>query len=68
MVVTTTKGAFLGTNLSNVKMSEMKEVNQQAYGANHDINDILSKPGGKLQAAAELRANLKDAVIKSWAQ
>lgn len=32
------------------------------------MNAILSKPGGKFQQAEELRAHLKDAVIKSWAQ
>ena len=68
LMVTTSKGAFLGGGFADMKMSEIKGLNQAAYGANHDMNAILSKPGGKFQQAAELRAHLKDAVIKSWAQ
>ena len=68
LTVTTSKGAFLGGGLADMKMSEMEKLNQAAYGKNFDMNTILSKPGGKFKAAADLRAHLKEAVIKSWAQ
>ena len=68
IMVTTSKGAFLGGGFADMKMSEIKGLNQAAYGANHDMIAILSKPGGKFQQAEELRGHLKDAVIKSWAQ
>ncbi len=68
ITVTTAKGAFLGTGLADMKMSELKELNQEAYGKNYDMNSILSKPGGKFKQADELRSHLKEAVIKSWAQ
>jgi lipid-binding SYLF domain-containing protein len=68
LTVTTSKGAFLGGGLADMKMSEMKKLNQAAYGKNYDMNTILSKPGGKLKAAADLRTHLKEAVIESWAQ
>ncbi len=45
-MVTTSKGAFLGGGFADMKMSETKGLNQAAYGANHDMNAILSKPGG----------------------
>jgi lipid-binding SYLF domain-containing protein len=68
ITVTTAKGAFLGGGLSDMKMSEIKKLNQSAYGAGYEMSAILSKPGGKLKAADSLRAHLKEAVIKSWAQ
>ena len=68
IIVTTAKGAFLGTGLADLKMSEMKELNQKAYGKNYDMGTIMSKPGGKFKQADELRAHLKEAVIKSWAE
>ena len=68
IIVTTAKGAFLGTGLADMKMSEIKELNQEAYGKDYDMNAILSKPGGNFKQADELRAHLKEAVIKSWAQ
>ena len=68
LTVTTAKGAFLGGGLADMKMSEMKKLNQAAYGTNYDMNTILSKPGGKFKQANELRSHLKEAVIKSWAQ
>jgi len=68
LTVTTSKGAFLGGGLADMKMSEMKKLNQTAYGAGYDMSAILSKPGGKFKQANELRSHLKEAVIKSWAQ
>jgi lipid-binding SYLF domain-containing protein len=68
LTVTTAKGAYLGGGLADTKMSDLKKLNQAAYGAGYDMDAILSKPGGKLQEAAQLRAHLKEAVIKSWAQ
>jgi lipid-binding SYLF domain-containing protein len=68
LTVTTSKGAFLGGGLADMKMSEMKKLNQAAYGAGYDMSAILSKPGGKFKQADELRAHLKEAVVKSWAK
>ena len=68
ITVTTAKGAFLGTGLADMKMDELKELNQAAYGADYDMKAILSTPGGKFKEAADLRSHLKEAVIKSWAQ
>lgn len=68
ITVTTAKGAFLGTGLADMKMSEMKKLNQAAYGAGYDMSAILSKPGGNFKQGNELRSHLKEAVIKSWAQ
>ena len=68
IIVTTAKGAFLGTGLADMKMSEMMKLNQAAYGADYDMNAILSRPGGKFKQADELRAHLKEAVVKSWAE
>lgn len=68
LTVTTSKGAFLGGGFADMKMSEIKKLNQVAYGKDYDMSVILSKPGGKFQQAADLRARLKEAVIKSWAQ
>ncbi len=68
LTVTTSKGAFLGGGLADMKMSEMKKLNQAAYGTGYNMNTILSKPGGKFKQANELRSHLKEAVIKSWAQ
>ena len=68
IIVTTAKGAFLGTGLADMKMSEMKELNREAYGKNFDLNSVLSKPGGRFKPADELRAHLKAAVVSSWAE
>ena len=68
LTVTTSKGAFLGGGLADMKMSEMKKLNLAAYGEGYEMSAILSKTRGKLKAVADLRAHLKEAVIKSWAQ
>ncbi len=68
LTVTTSKGAFLGGGLADMKMNEIKKLNQATYGAGYDMSAILSKPGGKFKQANELRAHLKEAVVKSWAQ
>lgn len=36
LMVTTSKGAFLGGGFADMKMSEIKGLNQAAYGANHE--------------------------------
>ena len=68
LTVTTSKGAVLGGGLADMKMHDMKDLNQAVYGGSYDMNAILSRPGGKFKQADDLRAHLKEAVVKSWAQ
>lgn len=68
ILVSTSKGAYLGTVMGDQDINVLQSLNEQAYGKGYDIATILSQSGGSLAVADGLRNDLKDAVIQSWAQ
>ncbi|MBM9513703.1 lipid-binding SYLF domain-containing protein [Desulfogranum marinum] len=68
ITVSTSKGAYLGGVMGDQDISVLQSLNEQAYGKGYGIVEILSQPGGSLPAADGIRSDLKEAVIKSWAE
>ena len=68
MSVSTREGLVLGGSIENASISPLDNFNRAAYGEDYDIEKILSKPGGALKVADELRQNLADATSKSFGE
>jgi lipid-binding SYLF domain-containing protein len=66
IVISTSKGAFLGSMMGDEEINIVKSLNEQAYGPGYNITEILSKPGGSLPAADKIRSDLQAAVVKAW--
>jgi lipid-binding SYLF domain-containing protein len=64
--VSTKKGLQIGGNVANTRIHPADEFNMAAYGDDYDIKDILSKPGGQLEAAKTLREALVAGTKKSF--
>lgn len=56
--ISTRAGLQLGGSIENTHVSPAEEFNSAAWGADYDIKAILSKPGGTLEHAQELREAL----------
>ena len=66
MSVSTKKGLVLGGSIEDASIAPVAEFNLAAYGKDYDITKILSRPGGVLTAAQELRQSLVKATSKSF--
>jgi lipid-binding SYLF domain-containing protein len=64
--VSTKKGLQIGGNVADTRIHPADKFNEAAYGKDHDIKEILSKPGGKLEAAKTLREALVAGTKKSF--
>ena len=64
--ISTQEGLELGGGIENTHVSPAEDFNKAAYGETYDMGDILSKPGGNLEAANELREALIKATSNSF--
>lgn len=66
LTVSTSEGLSLGGGIADIELALDDELNAAAYGQDFDMKAIMSEAGGQLDAAATLRATLKQAVESSW--
>ena len=64
--VSTKNGLQLGGNVANTRVHPADDFNKAAYGDDYNIKEVLSKPGGKLEAAQTLREALVAGTKKSF--
>lgn len=62
----TSEGLSLGGGIADIELALDDDFNTAAYGADFDMAEIMSKPGGQLEVAEALRATLEQAVEASW--
>ena len=64
--VSTRAGLQLGGSIEDTQVEPADDFNKAAWGDSYDIKEILSKPGGKLEAAKTLREALVAGTKKSF--
>ena len=64
--VSTRAGLQLGGSIENTHVSPAEKFNRAAWGEDYDMKSILSKTGGELESAQELREALVEATKKSF--
>jgi lipid-binding SYLF domain-containing protein len=64
--ISTQKGLMLGGSIDNTHVKAADDFNRAAWGDDYDMKEILSKPGGKLESATELREALAKATKTSY--
>jgi len=67
IILSTNKGAFLGSSWSGLSPKPAPEINAAIYGAaGGDPKAILATPGARYAPAAPIRATLTKMVVQSW--
>ena len=64
--VQTSSGFALGSGIARMTLSMREDANRAAYGADFNLKGVLDKAGGRLPAAAALRATLAEATRTAW--
>ena len=62
----TRAGLQLGGSVENTHVSPAEKFNRAAWGEDYDLKSILSRPGGELESAQELREALVKATRTSF--
>lgn len=66
LMVSTSRGVFLGGNLGSLKMLPLPEMNQAAYGGKADLKSLLGDDARELAAAASLQDTLARITQRAW--
>ena len=66
VILSTNKGAFLGSSWSGLSPKAAPEINAAIYGPGVDPKTILAVPGGRYAPANAIRASLSKMVVQSW--
>ena len=66
IILSTNEGAFAGGGWAEAKPSLAQPLNDELYGKNADVSQILAAPGGKYAPAIKLRQVLSQMVVQAW--
>ncbi len=66
LTVATSEGVEAGSALANMNINPVEKLNTAAYGGDFNANDILAKPGGRLDVAKSLRELLAETTKSAW--
>ena len=66
IILSTNEGAFAGGGWAEVKPSLAKPLNDEIYGKNVDVSQILAARGGKYAPAIKVRQILSQMVVEAW--
>ena len=66
LMVEISAGAYIGSGIASMEMASRVDLNSAAYGEDFKLTEILSRPGGNLAAAEQLRKLLGEITEKAW--
>ena len=66
IILSTNKGVFGGGGWAEVKPALASTLNDEIYGTNADVGQILATPGGKYGPAIKVRRVLSQMVAEAW--
>jgi lipid-binding SYLF domain-containing protein len=66
IMLSTNKGAFAGGGWAEAKSTLDSKLNDEVYGKNPNIGQILAESGGKYAPAVKLRQLLSRMVVQAW--
>src|SRR5262245_3603035 len=66
IMLSTSKGAFGGGGYAEMKTTLASKLNDEIYGKNASVSQILAAPGGKYAPAVKLRQVLSQMVEQAW--
>jgi lipid-binding SYLF domain-containing protein len=66
IMLSTNKGAFAGGGWAEAKSTLDSKLNDEVYGKNPNVSQILAGSGGKYAPAGKLRQLLSQMVVEAW--
>jgi hypothetical protein len=66
LIVSTSKGGFLGGGFTDVDIELAMDINKAVYGPDFDVKKTLARTDGELPEFDEIRSILTDSVHASW--
>jgi lipid-binding SYLF domain-containing protein len=66
IMLSTNKGAFAGGGWAEAKATLDSKLDDEVYGKNPNVRQILAGPGGKYAPAVKLRQLLSRIVVEAW--